>query len=123
LDSARSSDPAVLTKAVEAPEIGCTDGQLGTAPKAGLQSLGNRVYWVAVEGIEVIETEWGSELHQRLVAEEHAARVAWRDSPEAWEQAKRMQEAGPLKIDWSSALRRKPVSKKVPIYRWNELSL
>lgn len=76
-----------------------------------------------VEDIEVIETEWGSELHQRLVAEEHAARVAWRDSPEAREQAQRMREAGPLEIDWSSALRRKAVSKKTPIFQWNELSL
>lgn len=88
---------------------------MGTAPKAGLQSLGNRVYRVAVEAIEVIETEWGSELHQRLVAEEHAARVAWRDSPEAWEQAKRMQEAGPLK--WGRVVY--PVKrKKTPIYQW-----
>ncbi len=32
-----------------------------------------------MDEIEVIETEWGSELHKRLVAEEHAARVAWRN--------------------------------------------
>ncbi len=76
-----------------------------------------------MEGIEVIETEWGSELHLRLVAEEHAARVAYRDSPEAWEQARRMKEAGPLEINWSSALKRKPVTKKIPIYRWSGLSL
>jgi hypothetical protein len=75
-----------------------------------------------MEGIEVIETEWGSELHRRLVAEEHAARVAYRNSPEAWEQARRMREAPPLKIDWSSALRRKPVTKKVPIYQWSGMS-
>lgn len=49
------------------------------------QAWGNRVGWPAVDEIEVIETEWGSELHQRLVAEEHAARVAWRNSPEARE--------------------------------------
>ena len=49
--------------------------------------------FILVEGIEVIETEWGSELHQRLVAEEHATLVAWRDSPEAREQAQRMREA------------------------------
>lgn len=76
-----------------------------------------------MQGIEVIETEWGSELHRRLVAEEHAARVAYRNSPEAWEQARRMKEAPPLEIDWSSALRRKPVTKKVPIYQWSGLSL
>jgi hypothetical protein len=98
-------------------------GEWQREPKAGLPTLGKSCLLIPVEGIEVIETEWGSELHQRLVAEEHAARVAWRDSPEAWEQARRMQAAGPLEIDWSSALRRKPVSKKVPIYRWNELSL
>lgn len=77
----------------------------------------------AMDGIKVIETEWGSDLHRRLVAEEHAARVAWRNSPEAWEQARRMKEAGPLRIDWSSALKRKQVTKKVPIYRWSGLSL
>jgi hypothetical protein len=76
-----------------------------------------------VDGIEVIETEWGSELHKRLVAEEHAARVAWRNSPEAWEEARQMMEAGPLKIDWSSALRQKPITKKIPIYRWSGLSV
>jgi hypothetical protein len=71
--------------------------------------------FIPVEGIEVIETEWGSELHQRLVAEEHAARVAWRDSPEAWEQAQRMREAGPL--EWGRVVY--PVKrKKTPIYRW-----
>jgi hypothetical protein len=33
----------------------------------------------AVNGIEVIETEWGNGLHKRLVAEKHAARVAYRN--------------------------------------------
>ena len=68
-----------------------------------------------MEGIEVIETEWGSELHRRLVAEEHAARVAYRNSPEAWEQARRMREAGPL--EWGRVIY--PVKrKKTPIYQW-----
>lgn len=76
----------------------------------------------AMDGIKVIETEWGSELHRRLIAQEHAERVAWRNSPEAWEQARRMKEAGPLRIDWSTAIVRKPITKKVPIYQWSGLS-
>lgn len=76
-----------------------------------------------MKGIEVIETEWGSELHKRLIVEEHAARVAYRNSPEAWEEARRMKEAEPLEIDWSSALQRKAPTKKVPIYRWNGMSV
>ena len=74
-----------------------------------------------MDEIEVIETEWGSELHKRLIAEKHAARVAYRNSPEAWEDLRRMQEAGPLEINWSSALHPKAPTKKTPIYRWNEL--
>jgi hypothetical protein len=76
-----------------------------------------------MEGIEVIETEWGSELHKRLIAEKHAARVAYRDSPEAWEEARQMKEAEPLEIDWSSALRPKAPTKKVLIYKWNGMSV
>lgn len=76
-----------------------------------------------MDDIEVIETEWGSELHRRLIAEEHAQRIAWRNSPEAIEEMKRLREAGPLEIDWSSALRKRPVTKKVPIYQWSGLSL
>lgn len=76
-----------------------------------------------MDDIEVIETEWGSELHRRLIAEEHDQRIAWRNSPEALEEMKRLREAGPLEIDWSSALRKRPVTKKVPIYQWNGLSL
>lgn len=76
-----------------------------------------------MDDIEVIEIEWGSELHRRLIAEEHAQRIAWRNSPEAIEEMKRLQEAGPLEIDWSSALRKRPVTKKVPIYQWSGLSL
>lgn len=69
----------------------------------------------AMDGIKVIETEWGSDLHRRLIAEEHAERVAWRNSPEAWEQARRMKEAGPL--EWGRVIY--PVKrKKTPIYRW-----
>lgn len=68
-----------------------------------------------VDGIEVIETEWGSELHKRLVAEEHAARVAWRNSPEAWEEARQMMEAGPLK--WGRVIYPEK-RKKTPIYKW-----
>ena len=76
-----------------------------------------------MDDIEVIETEWGSELHRRLIAEEHAQRIAWRNSPEAIEEMKRLRDAGPLEIDWSSALRKRPVTKKVPIYQWSGLSL
>lgn len=77
--------------------------------------LGGTCLSESVEGIEVIETEWGSPLHQRLVEEEHAARVAWRDSPEAREQARRMSEAGPL--EWGRVIY--PVKrKKTPIYKW-----
>lgn len=73
--------------------------------------------------IEVIETEWGSELHKQLIAEEHAARVAYRNSPEAWEEARRMKEAGPLTIDWTLALHKKAHTRKTPIYVWNEMSV
>jgi hypothetical protein len=69
----------------------------------------------AVDGIEVIETEWGSELHKRLVAEKHAARVAYRNSPEAWEEARRMKEAGPLQ--WGRIIF-PDKRKKTPIYKW-----
>jgi hypothetical protein len=69
----------------------------------------------SVDGIEVIETEWGSELHKRLVAEEHAARVAWRNSPEAWEEARQMMEAGPL--TWGRVIYPEK-RKKTPIYKW-----
>jgi hypothetical protein len=70
---------------------------------------------MVVEGIEVIETEWGSALHQRLVAEEQAARVAWRETPEAREQARRIREAGPLK--WGRVIYPEK-RKKTPIYQW-----
>ncbi len=76
-----------------------------------------------MDGIEVIETEWGSELHRRLIAEKHAARVAYRDSPEAWEEARLMKEAGPLRIDWSSVRQGKPATRKTPIYVWSGMSV
>ncbi len=76
-----------------------------------------------MDGIEVIETEWGSELHRELIALEARARVEWRNSPEAREEMRRLREAGPLEIDWSSARDRKPVTKKVPIHVWSESSL
>ena len=97
-DAPRSSNPR------RCKPIGGAGSSSVTGLNAGLLSREKHANFEAVKGIEVIETEWGSELHQRLVAEEHAARVAWRDSPEAWEQARRMKEAGPLEIDWSSAL-------------------
>ena len=81
------------------------------------------VHFPAMEDIEVIETEWGSELHKRLIAEKHAARVEYRNSPEAWEEARRMKEAEPLTIDWTLALKPKPLTKKVPIYQWNAMSV
>ena len=68
-----------------------------------------------MEGIEVIETEWGSELHKRLIAEKHAARVAYRDSPEAWEEARKMKEAEPL--TWGRVIYPEK-RKKTPIYQW-----
>lgn len=76
-----------------------------------------------MDGIEVIETEWGSELHKRLIAEKHAARVAYRNSPEAWEEARRMKEAEPLRIDWSSVRRGNPRTRKTPIYVWSGMSV
>ena len=76
-----------------------------------------------MDGIEVIETEWGSELHQRLIAEEHAARVAYRDSPEAREEARLMKEAGPLRIDWDSVGRENPRTRRTPIYVWSGMSV
>lgn len=85
--------------------------------------MGDVVHFAAMEDIEVIETEWGSELHKRLIAEKHAARVAYRNSPEAWEEARLMKEAEPLTIDWTLALKPKSPTKKVPIYRWNAMSV
>ena len=76
-----------------------------------------------MDGIEVIETDWGSDLHRRLIAEKHAARVAYRDSPEAWEEARLMKEAGPLMIDWSSVHQGKPPTRKTPIYVWSGMSV
>lgn len=68
-----------------------------------------------MEVIEHTETEWGSELHLRLIAEKHAARVAYRESPEAWEEARRMKEAGPL--EWGGVIYPEK-RKKTPIYQW-----
>jgi hypothetical protein len=87
----------------------------GTAANKGLMGRRKDHKFPSMDGIEVIETEWGSELHKRLVAEEHAARVTWRNSPEAWEEARRMQEAGPL--EWGRVIY--PAKrKKTPIYKW-----
>ena len=68
-----------------------------------------------MDGIEVIETEWDSELHRRLIAEKHAARVAYRESPEAWEEYRRLLAAPQL--EWQGVVfpRR---AKTVPVYRW-----
>ena len=56
-----------------------------------------------MEGIEVIETEWGSPLHRELIALEEQARVEWRNSPEAIEEMHELALAskkpmGPLEI-------------------------
>lgn len=68
-----------------------------------------------MDGIEVIETEWGSELHRRLIAEKHAARVAYRDSPEAWEQHQELLDAP--RLEWQGVIPAKK-ARTVPIYRW-----
>ena len=70
---------------------------------------------VPMDGIQVIETEWGSELHQRLIAEKHAARVAYRDSPEAWEEYRQLLQAP--RLEWQRVIPAKKV-KTIPIYRW-----
>lgn len=70
-----------------------------------------------MKGIEAIDTEWGSELHRRLIAEKHAARVAYRDSAEAWERARRMQESEPL--EWGRVIY-PDKRKKTPIYQWKK---
>lgn len=56
-----------------------------------------------MNGIETIETEWGSELHLQLIALEMKARVEWRNSPSAREEMQRLelavgQEAAPLEL-------------------------
>jgi hypothetical protein len=81
----------------------------------GLRCRGRCELIAAVNGIEVIETEWGNGLHKRLVAEKHAARVAYRNSPEAWEDLRRMKEAGPL--EWGRVIFPEK-RKKTPIYKW-----
>ena len=68
-----------------------------------------------MDGIEVIETEWGSELHRQLIAEKQAARVAYRESPEAWEEYRRLLAAP--KLEWQGVVYpRRP--KTVPVYQW-----
>ena len=56
-----------------------------------------------MNGIETIETEWGSVLHLQLIALEMKARVEWRNSPSAREEMQRLelavgQEAAPLEL-------------------------
>ena len=68
-----------------------------------------------MDGIEVIETEWGSELHRRLIAEKHAARVGYRNSPEAWEELRELQDAP--RLEWQRVIPAKR-ARTVPIYRW-----
>ncbi len=80
-------------------------------------------YFPRVDEIEVIETEWGSPLHQELVALEERARVEWRNSPEAREEMKLLRETPPPEIDWSSVRPLPKPAKKTPIYQWSGLSL
>lgn len=97
------------------PDFRCLSSFPIPHPKGGFAVAVKVCDLPSVDDIEVIETEWGSELHKRLVAEEHAARVAWRNSPEAWEEARQMQEAGPLK--WGRVIFPEK-RKKTPIYKW-----
>jgi hypothetical protein len=76
-----------------------------------------------MEGIEVIETEWGSPLHLELIALEERARVEWRNSPEAREEMRRLREAPPLKVDWASIRIASKPAKRTPIYQWSGMSL
>lgn len=96
---------------------------MSSAANKGFPGKVGRDSLPAMDGIETIETEWGSELHRQLIALEAKARVEWRNSPEAREEMRRLREAGPLEIDWSSVFRQKPPTKKVPIYVWDGLSL
>ncbi len=69
-----------------------------------------------MDGIEVIETEWGSELHRELIALEAKARVEWRNSPEAREEMRRLREAPPL--EWQGITTPARAARKTPIYHW-----
>jgi len=73
-----------------------------------------------MEGIEVIETEWGSPLHRELIAHKATLRAEWMKSDEAAEEGRRMLDAP--KLEWERVIQPRPRRKKIPIYTWQRLS-
>ena len=68
--------------------------------------------------IEMIETEWGGVLHRELISLEMKARVAWRDSPEARDEMRRLGEAAGKDV---APMELAPVhqeSLNLPVYVW-----
>ncbi|MEO5915732.1 MAG: hypothetical protein ABIS50_15970 [Luteolibacter sp.] len=69
-----------------------------------------------MEEVPVIETEWGSELHRRLIAEKARLRMEWRESPGALEDVRQMAIAPPLQ--WDGIAVPAKSTRKTPIYLW-----
>lgn len=66
----------------------------------------------------MIETEWGSPLHQDLIAHKAKLRAEWMNSPEAAEEAQKLKDAP--RLEWQSAVPVKQPRKKIPVYVWRK---
>lgn len=71
-----------------------------------------------MEDVPVIETEWGGEMHRKLIAEKARLRVEWRGSPGAMEDVRQMADAPPLR--WEGVVIPGVKRKKTPIYLWTK---
>lgn len=71
-----------------------------------------------MEGIEVIETEWGSPLHEELIGHKAKLRAEWMRSPEAVEEAQKLKDAPPL--EWEHVVPVKQPRQKLPVYIWRK---
>ena len=70
-----------------------------------------------MDDIPVIETEWGSNLHRKLIEEKARLRMEWRDSPAAFEDVRLLAEAPPLRWEGVIAPAQKSTGK-TPIHVW-----
>lgn len=73
---------------------------------------------IPMNGIELIETEWGSELHLELIALEMRARVEWRNSPEAGEEMRRLEVAAGREMAPLEVAAVHDESLNLPVYIW-----
>lgn len=71
-----------------------------------------------MDEIEAIETEWGGVLHRELIALEMKARVAWRDSPEAREEMRRLRAAAGKELAPMELAPTHQESLNLPVYVW-----